>query len=84
MTKIKLKKVSQIPIESIIALSKEELANLNREATEALSEAEGLKDWIDGIMAIKNTISAEEINASNYKNNNIIGGVDDKQTTDYI
>ena len=80
MVKTALRDISKIPIERIIALSNEDIAWLVREADEAFADAKGLKDWIEGISAIKNSMG-------HIKDNNIkhIGYTGDnyEQTTNY-
>ena len=72
-----VKDISQIPIERIIELPMKDLLKLVREADDALSEAKGLKDWIDGIMNLKKSINNDSDN-----NNNNLGGLNE-QITDY-
>lgn len=64
--------IAKMPIENIIALPNEDIAKLAREADKALAEAENLKDWIDGIVALKKSIN-DTSNINNYKTN-LIGG----------
>ena len=78
--------ISQIPIERIIAFPMKDLLWLVREADEALAEAKSLKNWINGIMALKRSMSSNHSNsdygnADNYKEK-YIGG-QNEQTTDY-
>jgi hypothetical protein len=89
MIKTSLKNLSHIPIENIMALSSTDLTRLVREANKALTEAKNLKDWIEGIMRIKNSFSNSDhsngnTNSDNQNkhNKNYIGGLNE-QVTDY-
>jgi hypothetical protein len=81
-TKISLSEISKVPIERIISLSTEEFLELSKKANDNLAEAKSQKDWIDGIIAIRNLTNDEDNNNDNDRNNNILGGIYE-QTTNY-
>jgi hypothetical protein len=80
MAKAILSKIPQIPVEKMIALPIEDLLELAKEAKEALVEAKGQKDWIDGVITLKTLVSDK--NNNNSDNNNNFGG-QNEQTTNY-
>jgi len=79
---ITLEDFSKMPIEQIALMSTEELLELAREANAALVEAKGQKDWIEGIIAIRNLMNDRENHNDRNNNNLILGGVNEL-FTDY-
>ena len=79
MASTALENIAQIPIERILSFPLADLEKLAKEANEALLEAKSLKDWINGIMAIKKSIINDEFN----KHYAIDLGGKHEQITDY-
>ena len=76
MASITLRDIHKISVEEVIKFTNEDLLELAKEAKDNLAEAKSQKDWIDGIIAIKNN------NANKNDNNTILGGLNE-QITDY-
>ena len=80
MASTTLRDIHKIPVEEISKFTNEDLLELAKEAKDNLAEARSQKDWIDGIIAIKNAIDHNNANKNNI--NNILGGLNE-QITDY-
>lgn len=75
-----LRDIPKIPVEEIAKFTNEDLLELAKEAKDNLAEAKSQKDWIDGIIAIKNSMN--DNNTHQNDSNNNFGG-QNEQTTDY-
>lgn len=83
-----LRDIYKIPIEKLISLSNEDLAILIRELDKIITEAQDLKNWITGIIDLKNSMNGKsscngnDIHSDKNNNSNILGGINE-QITDY-
>ena len=66
---ISLKRIAKMPIERIVAVPNEDISKIMKEANEAFIEAKGLRDWIQGIISLKNSISNQDNNEVCIKSN---------------
>ena len=86
MVNADLRNISKIPIEKIISLSNEDISALIRELDKNIKESQGLKNWIIGVINLKNSINGQsncnDIHNCKNNNRNILGGVNE-QITDY-